>query len=108
MKADAKNNAPKSYNVRVTDAAGTTLWLRAFVTKSGARSECIQQTGSGKARKNSRGLTQNHATLAEAQRAVDLLAKAAEKAGWKRRESRGGGFARKPDAFAALPKPKKR
>ena len=39
---------------------------------------------------------------------VDKLVTQAAKQGWKIKESRGGGFARKPDAFAALPKPKKR
>lgn len=61
-------------------------------------------------KKNSRGASAEHATTVEqARTAVEKLAAAAEKAGWKRREERGGGFARRPDAFAldSLPKPGK-
>jgi hypothetical protein len=36
--------------------------------------------------------------------ALEKLAEQAAKLGWTRREAEGG-FARKPDAFAALPKP---
>jgi hypothetical protein len=91
---------PKSFGVRLTSGAEQ-LWLRALRTKTGWRTETIHRVG----KKNSRGMTAEHSTADAARAALEKLAVAAIKAGWTRNESRGGGFARKADAFASLPKP---
>ncbi len=95
--------APKSFGVRLDGGAGELLWIRAFVTRTGWRSEAIVR----KDKKNTRGATMEHPTSETARAMVDRLAAAAEKSGWKRRQSRGGGFTRRPDSFDAthLPRP---
>ena len=54
---------------------------------------------------NSRGMSADHATADAARATLERLAETAAKLGWARKESRGGGFSRRPDAFATLPKP---
>jgi hypothetical protein len=98
--------APRSFGVRLADAAGAVLWIRAYRTRDAWRTEVVHRVG----KKNVRGASHEHATLELARAAVDGLAATAAKAGWMRRESRGGGFRRAPDSFsaAALPKPRKK
>lgn len=107
-KAGDKAKGPRevrSFGVRLTGDKEETLHVRAHKTKAGWRSEVMHQQG----KKRTRGASADHATMEQARAAVEALAKAAEKAGWKRRESRDGGFARRPDAFGLsdLPKPGK-
>ena len=55
-------------------------------------------------KKSARGMTEPHATFEAAKVAIEKMAKAAVKAGWKRKEARRG-FVAKADAFTALPAP---
>lgn len=96
-KARPVGAAPRSFGVRLVGEAGDSMWLRAYATKAGWRTEAVHRVG----KKNTRGASAEHATLELARAAVEALARAAEKAGWARRERRGGGFVRRPDAFTA-------
>jgi len=66
-------------------------------------------TGSGKARKHTRGATEHHADEKTARVAFERAQTVATKTGWTRREATTGGFTARPDAFdlAHLPKPGK-
>ena len=92
---------PKSFGIRFAARGDLGLWLRAVRTKAGWRTEVVYR----QAKTNTRGMSAEHATADAARAALERHAEAAAKLGWARKESRGGGFARKPDAFAALPKP---
>lgn len=92
---------PKTFGIRFAARGELGLWLRAVRTKAGWRTEVVYRQG----KVNSRGMSADHATAEQARVAIEKLAETAAKLGWTRKESRGGGFARKPDAFAALPKP---
>jgi hypothetical protein len=92
----------RSFGVRLVGDKDELLHLVAHKTKTGWRTEAVHHLGKGK---RSRGATQQHATIDQARAAVEKLASAAEKAGWKRKTGRS--FERVPDAFGldALPKP---
>ena len=92
---------PKSFGIRVAARGDLGLWLRAYRTEAGWRSEVVYRQG----KTNSRGMSAAHATAEQARAALERLAETAAKLGWMRRESRRSGFSRKPDAFASLPKP---
>jgi hypothetical protein len=97
---------PQSFSLRLAGVqAGEVLELRAWSTGSGWKSEVVHRAG----KVSARGATQEYADAAVARSVVEQLAAKAEKDGWKRKEGRGGGFARKPDLFDAshLPKPGK-
>lgn len=104
--AEPKAKRPRqarSVNVRF-DGQGESLHVRAFkIGGGGWRSEAIVATGTGKKATRQRGMSAEHADEAAARVAVDKLVQEAQKAGWVPRPARS--FARKPDAFAATPRP---
>jgi len=98
-----RSGEPRSYGVRLVGADGELLWCRAIRVNAGWRTEALHRSGKARAR----GASADHPTVEPARAALDKMVAAALKGGWTRREGRGGGFARRPDAFdlAHLPKP---
>ncbi len=91
---------PKSRTVTLADPAGTVLRIIAERRRDGAVTFAVHTVG----KKNSRGVTERHATWEGATIHQDKLAARAVKDGWVQRQQ-AGGFARKADAFTELPKP---
>jgi len=98
-----KKAAPRpvqSFSIRLV-AGAEQLTLVAERTTAGWRTCAVHRAN----KKNSRGATAEHPTIEAARAALEAQARVAEKAGWQQPASRRAGFARKPDAFTALPKP---
>jgi hypothetical protein len=92
-KPEAKQpKEPSSFGIRFAARGDLGLWLRAVRTKSGWRTEVVYRQG----KTNSRGMRTDHATADAARAALERHAEAAIKLGWARKESRGGGFSRRP------------
>ena len=110
MANEIKTRERRSWAVQLEDAAGARLVARLEKRKDGRwRTGAVHVVGTGKSKKVARGASAEHADEAPAKEAPAKLVAAAEKAGGKRCEPRGG-FASKPDVFTleTLPKPKAR
>jgi hypothetical protein len=107
MQTPATKKERRSWSVRLEGGKDERMEVRLERRKDGWRTFALHSTGAAKNRKHARGETKMHADERSARAAWDALTAAAIKTGWRRRESRGGGFAARPDAFtmATLPKP---
>lgn len=100
----------RSWSVGLDGSDGGSLRVVARLRRDGtAQSFVVHTTKDGKKKRHARGATENHATIDAALARQEKLVVDAAKLGWKVHE-RAGGFARKPDAFAAanLPRPGKK
>ena len=99
---------PRSMSVALRSGDKETLRIVAVFKKDGtATTYVIHSVKDPKGKpQNTRGGTEQHPTADAAKKAVERLAKEAEKRGWKR-GARRAGFQAKPDAFTVdnLPKP---
>ena len=81
------------------DAPGTVMRLVATKRPDGTASTAVIVTD--EKGKNSRGMTEAHASMPDAQKHLDVLAERATKLGWTRRPIRRGPVV--VDAFSSLP-----
>lgn len=97
----------KSWSVRLEDGSGSMLRVAASKRGDGtARTQVIHTTRDGKKKVNTRGATEQHATLELAKTAQAKIVAKAVAMGWRKTETRRG-FEAKPDQFSVetLPKP---
>jgi hypothetical protein len=92
----------KSFSQRLVSGQETLLII-ATKTATGYRTEVIHRVG----KKNSRGATQEHATIEQARATISRAVADAKKSGWQVPAGKAG-FHRPPDQFVTLPKPAKK
>jgi hypothetical protein len=97
----------RTVSVGFSGPEGASLRISLRISKDGKSATTWVSHKASKGAKSTRGATQTHASLAEAEKAVGALAAKALAKGWEKKVRVG--FVRAPDAFdvASLPAPVK-